>query len=71
MTSLTNGAVITRSAALDDDPDVLAVVLADPQALFRESVRIALSSDATCKVVGEARGPAQAIATIVESSADV
>ncbi|HYF11626.1 MAG TPA: response regulator transcription factor [Actinomycetota bacterium] len=71
MTSLTNGAVITRGAALEDDPDVLAVVLADPQALFRESVRIALSSDATFKVVGEARGPAQAIARIVESSADV
>ena len=71
MGSITTGALNTRDDAAEDDAEVLAVVLADPQALFRESVRIALSSDPTFKVVGEARAPAQAIARIAESSPDV
>jgi DNA-binding NarL/FixJ family response regulator len=69
--SLTDAVVITSEDALEDDADALAVVLADPQALFRESVRIALSSDPAFRVVGEARTPSQAITRIVESSPDV
>jgi DNA-binding NarL/FixJ family response regulator len=71
MGSLTDGVLIARDGDVENHVDVLAVFLADPQALFRESVRIALSADAAFNVVGEARLPAQAIARIVESSPDV
>jgi DNA-binding NarL/FixJ family response regulator len=53
------------------DGAVLAVLLADPQALFRESVRIALTSDPAFEVVGEARDAAQTVARVVDSSPDV
>ena len=47
--------------------DPVRVVLADPQALFRESVRIALSTDPGFRVVGEARDADQAVARVVEA----
>ena len=51
--------------------DPLDVVLADPQALFRESVRIALTADPGFRVVGEARDREQAVARVVEASPHV
>jgi two-component system NarL family response regulator len=63
--------LIITGDALDDENDVLAVVLADPQALFRESVRIALSSDPAFEVVGEARDAAQTLGRVVDASPDV
>jgi DNA-binding NarL/FixJ family response regulator len=50
---------------------VVDVVLADPQALFRESVRIALSADPQFRVVGEARDAAQTVGRVVEAQPDV
>jgi DNA-binding NarL/FixJ family response regulator len=59
--------VATRSIEVGASAvEPLSVLLADPQALFRESVRIALSADAGFHVVGEARDADQAIARVAE-----
>ena len=57
----------------DPEPmnDPVRVVLADQQALFRESVRIALSADPGFRVVGEARDAVETVAQVVEARPDV